>query len=78
MRFRKDFIPHEDVLRRVAFERGYEIAGGSISISFQDGQPEWRFIAVEIGNKAAPISELATELTRFEGVENYSLSRARN
>lgn len=79
MRFRKDFVPREDVLRRVAFERGYEIASGTISISFQDGQPEWRFIAVALNKKAAaPISELAGELTRFDGVENYNLSHARN
>ena len=78
IRFRKDFVPREHVLRRVAIERGYEIAGGSIAISFQDGQPEWRFVAVALGKAAAPISELAGELTRFEGVENYSLSHARN
>jgi putative Mg2+ transporter-C (MgtC) family protein len=79
MRFRKDFVPREDVLRRVALERGYEIAGGSIAINFQDGQSEWRFVAVALSKEAAsPISELAGELTRFEGVENYSLSHARN
>jgi hypothetical protein len=27
---------------------------------------------------AAPLSELAAELARFEGVENFSLSHARN
>ena len=27
---------------------------------------------------AAPLSELAAELTRFEGVENFNLSHARN
>lgn len=78
MRFRKDYVPHEDVLRRAALERGYEIAGGTIAISFQDGQPEWRFVAVALGKRSAPISELAGELTRFEGVENYSLNHARN
>jgi len=78
MRFRKDFVPREEVLRRVALERGYEIASGTITISFQDGQPEWKFIAIELGKRADPISVLATELTRFEGVENFSLSRARN
>jgi putative Mg2+ transporter-C (MgtC) family protein len=79
MRFRKGFEPRESVLRRVALERGYEIASGSITIGFQDGQPEWRFVAVALNkSSASPISELATELTRFEGVENYSLSHARN
>lgn len=78
MRFRKDFEPREDVLRRVACERGYEIASGTISISFQDGQSEWRFVAVALSKASAPLSILAGELTRFEGVENYNLSHARN
>ncbi len=79
MRFRRDFMPHEDVLCRMALKRGYQIAANSIAISFQDGQPEWRFVAVALNKKAAaPISELAGELTRFEGVENYSLSPARD
>jgi putative Mg2+ transporter-C (MgtC) family protein len=79
MRFRKEYAPREDVLRRVALERGYEIAGGSIAIAYQDGQPEWHFVAVALGkNAAAPLSELAVELARFEGVENFSLSHARN
>lgn len=78
MRFHKDFTPHEDVLRRAALKRGYEIAGGTISISFQDGQPEWRFVAIALSKASAPVSELAKELTRFEGVENYNISHARN
>jgi putative Mg2+ transporter-C (MgtC) family protein len=79
MRFRRDFQPREDVLRRVALERGYELAGGSIAIDYHDGQPEWRFVAVALRKaQAAPLSELAAELARFEGVENFSLSHARN
>lgn len=79
MRFRKDFVPREDVLRRVALERGYEIAGGSISISYSEGRSEWRFVAVALNKQgAASLSELAGELARFEGVENFSLSHARN
>jgi putative Mg2+ transporter-C (MgtC) family protein len=79
MRFRKGFSPHEDVLRRVALERGYELATGSIAISYHDGQPEWHFVAVALRKgRAAPLSELAGELARFEGVENFSLSHARN
>jgi putative Mg2+ transporter-C (MgtC) family protein len=79
MRFRKGFVPHEGVLRRVALDRGYEIAGGSIAIVYQDGQPEWHFVAVALGKAvAATITDLADELARFEGVENFSLSHARN
>jgi putative Mg2+ transporter-C (MgtC) family protein len=79
MRFRKDFLPREDVLRRVALERGYEVAGGSMAITYHDGHSEWHFVAVALGKaRAMPMSELAGELARFEGVENFSLSHARN
>lgn len=79
LRFKKDFMPRIDVLRRVATERGYTVAEGSISITFQDGQPEWRFVAVAQGkNKGSSIADLAQELTIFEGVETFHLSHARN
>lgn len=79
LRFKKDFTPREDWLRRVALERGYDIAGGSVAISFQDGRPEWRFVAVALGKKSgAPVSDLAQELTAYEGVESFHLSHARN
>lgn len=79
IRFKKNFSPRENVLRRLALERGYEVASGSIAISFQNEQPEWRFIAVAKSKEtAAPISELARELTVFEGIENFSLTHARN
>jgi putative Mg2+ transporter-C (MgtC) family protein len=79
MSFSKDFVPNEKVLRRVALERGYDVVGDSIAITYSDGKPEWRFIALGLGkDKAAPLSELAVELARFEGVEKFSLSHARN
>lgn len=79
MRFHKNYVPREDALRRKATERGYELAKGSISIAYVDGQQEWRFIAVALSKaRAAPLSVLAAELAQFEGVENFSLSHARN
>ncbi|MCX7171730.1 MAG: MgtC/SapB family protein, partial [Proteobacteria bacterium] len=79
LRFRKDFAPREEVLRRVSAERGYEIAGGTIAIDYRDGRSEWRYVAVALSKgKAALISELAGELAQFEGVEDFSLSHARN
>ena len=79
MRFRKGFEPREDILRRVALDRGYEVAGGSISINYEDGQPEWHFVAVAVGkNVAEPITMLANELSNYEGVESFNLSHARN
>jgi putative Mg2+ transporter-C (MgtC) family protein len=79
LRFRKGFVPREDVLRRVARERGYDIAEGTLSVRLQDGQPEWNFLAVALGkNSGVPIAELAQELTAFEGVEGFHLSHERN
>lgn len=79
MRFRKGFEPRQAVLMRVARERGYELATGSISIAYQDGQAEWRFVAVASDKDAAePLSGLAGELAKFEGVESFNLSHARN
>lgn len=79
MRFRSGYTPHEDVLRDVARKRGYEIAGGSLSVNFSDSRPEWHFVAVATNSKSAVgLTDLANELTAFEGVETYSLSHARN
>ncbi len=79
LRFRRDFTPSEAVLRRMADRRGYEIAGGTVTIAFQDGQAEWRFVAIaRIRLIPASLAEMAQELTAFEGVESFQLSHARN
>lgn len=79
LRFSRNFVLQEDALRRTALSHGYEIAGGSISISCQDGKPEWHFVAVALSKKSgAPLSKLAHELMLFEGVESFHLSHARN
>jgi len=79
VRFRRGFVPREEVLRRAALERGYEIALGTLAIDFKDEQAEWRYVAVALGKgKGASLSTLASELTDFEGVESYHLAHARN
>lgn len=79
VRFRAGVQPRYDILSRMARERGYEVAGGSIAIGYQAGQPEWRFVAVAVDkDTAAPLSALADELAAFDGVESFSLSHARN
>ena len=79
LRFRQGFHVAEQVLRDMASSRGYDIAGGSIVISLKDGAPEWRFIAVARRRQnMTPISELAHEMSRFEGVTGFNLSYARN
>jgi len=79
LRFRAGVRPHEDVLRRAALERGYEIAAASLTITSSADQQEWRFVALALANQAAPpLSLLATELATFDGVEGFELSHARN
>ncbi|MFL6671787.1 MAG: MgtC/SapB family protein [Massilia sp.] len=79
MHFREDFRPREEVLRRVALERGYEIAGGSLTIGCNHRRQEWRFVALALSKHSGlRLSELADELARFEGVEGFLLSHARN
>ena len=79
VRFRAGFVPREDVLRRVALERGYEIATGTLNITFNDNRAEWRYVAVALDkNHGMSVSAMAHELTGFEGVEGYHLAYARN
>ena len=79
MRFKKDCAPRESTLRRVAFERGYEIAGGTLAIGGNDGIQEWRFVVLALSRESGtPLSALADELAGFEGVDSFQLSHARN
>lgn len=79
MRFKNGFLPREDAIRTIALERGYEIAGSSLTISSDDGRQEWRFVALALSRKTgAPLSELARELAAFDGVDSFQLSHARN
>ncbi|MFA7270614.1 MAG: MgtC/SapB family protein [Sterolibacterium sp.] len=79
MCFRPGFNPQESALRRIAHERGYDLADGSLNIQLVNNRQEWRYIAIAKGkNKGAPISVLAEELNAFEGVEEFQISHARN
>ena len=79
LHFRNGFSPNEKRLREVALERGYEIAAGSLKIDSTAGEAEWRFVAVSLGkNQSSQLSELAAELSKFEGVVSYHLAYARN
>jgi putative Mg2+ transporter-C (MgtC) family protein len=79
MRFKRDFVPREDALRRIALERGYAIAGGSLTIGSNNGMQEWRFVALALSKKSgAPLALLAAELAAFAGVDSFQVSHARN
>lgn len=79
LRFNKDFVPREEVLRRLARERGYNLIRSTLSIKLENGQPEWSFIAVAMNKKSGVrIDELAQELAAHEGVQDFRLSQGRN
>jgi len=79
MRFKQGFVPREDALRRMAAKRGYDIAGGSLTIGSTDGMQEWRFVAIAHGkNTGASLSAMSAELAAFEGIAGFQLSHARN
>jgi putative Mg2+ transporter-C (MgtC) family protein len=63
----------------LARERGYDIVASTLSVTLQDGQPEWNFIATALDKKCGVrIAELARELAAFEGVQDFRLSHERN
>lgn len=79
MRFKRDFVPREDALRRIALKRGYEIAGGSLMIGSEEGRQEWRFVAIALSKRSGSgLSEVAAELAAFDGIDSFQLSHARN
>lgn len=79
LQFRAGFVPDEGVIRNMAAHRNYDIADGSISISLKDGHPEWHFVAVARSRQnMVPVSELAQEMTNFDGVVGFRLAYARN
>jgi putative Mg2+ transporter-C (MgtC) family protein len=79
MGFRHGFVPREDALLAIARKRGYDIAGGSLTIQSKQGMQEWHFVAVALNkNSGARLSEMARELAAFEGIDSFHLSHARN
>jgi putative Mg2+ transporter-C (MgtC) family protein len=79
LRFKPGYHPREETLRRMAIERGYRIASGTVTIGSTNGFQEWRFVALALSKRSgASLSSMAEELSVFEGMESYQLSHARN
>ncbi|MBI5109374.1 MAG: MgtC/SapB family protein [Rhodocyclales bacterium] len=79
LRFKPGFKAQQETLVRVARERGYEVALGSISVRHVGGRQEWRYVAIEFkSGGGTSLTQLASELELFEGVEEFELSHARN
>lgn len=79
LEFQKDFVPQESTLRDVVYTHGYEVATGSFSIRSIGDKLEWRFVAIALSkNSGVPMNELASGISTLAGVEDFSLSHARN
>lgn len=79
LEFQKNFVPQEHTLREVVSGNGYEIASGSFAIRSSNEKLEWHFVAIAMSkNSGVPMNQLASGLSTLEGVEDFSLSHARN
>jgi putative Mg2+ transporter-C (MgtC) family protein len=67
------------MLNEIANAHGYDIASGTISITRNDDAYEWNFVAVARSRqKMGPLSELAHEISQYQGVDSFHVSFARN
>ena len=79
LRFDAGYLPVESALRAMASERGFDIAGGTITITLDQGEQEWRFVAVARNrHQMVRVSDLAAEMAQFKGVKSFHLAYARN
>lgn len=77
--FQKNFVPQESTLREVVYSNGYEVASGSFAIRCSNEKLEWHFVAIALSkNSGVAMNELASGLSTLQGVEDFSLSHARN
>jgi putative Mg2+ transporter-C (MgtC) family protein len=77
LRFDAGYQPQEPALRAMASERG--LIAGTITIALDQGEQEWRFIAVARNrHQMALVSHLAAEMAKFKGVKSFHLAYARN
>ena len=77
--FRAGFHPDIEEIARVASSRGYEVLRDTVTITFADNQPVWRFAAVAMErSRAMSPALLAEELSVFEGLSKFSITPVRN
>ena len=77
--FRQGFQPKLDELVKAAEARGYRLMRDSLTITFTNNQPLWKFgvVAVERSRAVSP-AQLAEELAAAKGVASFSIMPVRN
>lgn len=79
LRFHRETVPQETILQQSMLELGYDIAWGSLVISYNDERPEWRFVAIALGKgKGTALPEIAQLFGSYVGLESFQVSHARN
>ena len=79
LRFAAGVSPHIDILRETMSQLGYELANGSLLISYQQGSQEWRFVAVAYSKeRGTRLTEMAELFSTLDGVSDFNLTHARN
>lgn len=79
IRFERKHQPKLELVKAYLLERGYQVAGGSMAISYDDGRPRWQFVAIALSKHSGmPLHNLGADLAEFEGVESLQVVHARN
>ena len=77
--FHRDAAPTFEEMVNVALTHGYRVLRESLSITFSDSQPLWRFsvVALDRSRSTSP-AMLAQELARSQDVARFSIVPVRN
>lgn len=79
VRFRPGFEPRLDEVKRFTLANGYQVAGGSMAISYEDQMPRWHFVVIALNKSSGKhLADIARQMAALEGVESFQLSHARN
>jgi putative Mg2+ transporter-C (MgtC) family protein len=79
LRFDPGFQPDEGELRAFLMSHGFDMAMGSISITYSKGSAEWRFVAIAHCRRCGtPMIALAQHLEQHAGIKNFNIVHARN
>jgi len=77
--FRQSFQPNFDEVTKIAEARGYRVMRDSLTITFADNQPQWRFDAEALErSRAVSLALLAKELAANSGIVNFTIMPVRN
>jgi putative Mg2+ transporter-C (MgtC) family protein len=79
VRFRHGFEPSFDAVKQFTLAHGYQVAGGSMAITYEDNMPRWHFVVIALNKTSGRhLTEIAHQMTSLEGVDSFQLSHARN